>query len=442
MTPQEGIEFAPPAAVARRQTSLLRETVAYAARSSAYYRRVLGGAGVRPEDIRSPADLRRVPITTKRDLQDAGEAVFCRPASQIADVTHTSGSTGARPLVHPLTRGDLERLARNEEFGFRCAGAAPGDVFMVAVAMDDFFIAGLAYYLGLARLGACVLRAGAGDLDRQCRLLARTRVDGIVGVPSNLIRLAAFCRARGVSPAGLGVRVLVLIGETIREAGFGLNARGRLLAEAWPGAVLASTYANTEIATAFCECPAGRGGHGHPELCLAEVVDASGEPVPAGAAGDLVVTTFGAEMMPLLRYRTGDVTYIDPSPCGCGRTSPRLGPILGRRENMLKVRGVSLYPAAVEEALAGVADVADYIIVAVDGADGSDAVALHVTPAAGAAPYLAQRVVEAVREKARVTPRVEVCDVEALKGLQFGSGSRKPQRFIDRRARAASPATP
>lgn len=295
-----------------------------------------------------------------------------------------------------------------------------------------FFVAGLAYYLGLKRLGAGVIRTLPLNFQEQLHILKKVKLTGIIGVPSNLIKFAKYCVNQGVNTKHLEVTKLILIGESIRDQNGQLNSLGKMLKQLWPETMLISTYGNTEIATSFCECQYGQGGHGHTDLCVAEIIDESGKVLANREIGELVVTTFSVQGMPLLRYRTGDITFINREKCLCGRTTPRIGPILARRENMLKVGGVSIYPLAIEDGILAVDGILDYVIIAYNHEDSSDKVKILIT-AEKVDPYLPRRVAEQVRAKSRITPKIEVVEEGVLRKLQYGSGSNKGRRFIDQR---------
>lgn len=426
------MEYESPEKVKYYQTIFLRNIIEYAIKKSEYYNKVFKYRDLTPLDIESLEDIKKIPFTTKKDLQQNNEKFFCCEPKEIADIVHTSGSVSSRPIVNPLTRLDLKRLAYNEELSFICAGVKKSDVFIMSTALDGFFIAGLAYYTGLRRLGACVIRSTPLNFEQQLNILRKVNITGIIGVPSNLIKFAKYCISKGISVESLGISKLILIGESIRNNNYKFNALGCQLSRYWPKALLMSTYGNTEIATSFCECSYGRGGHSHPELCMVEIVDESGKVLEDGEIGELVVTIFVSQGMPLIRYRTGDITFIDNKKCSCGRTSSRIGPILARRENMLKVGGVSIYPSAIEEGIMEIDDILDYVIIAYKGESGSDKVEILISTSSED-KYITSKVVESVRAKSRITPKIKVLKQEELKKLQNQKGTRKAKKFIDNR---------
>ena len=432
MTSPGWLEYQTQDTVYHHQVRLLQKTIEYCKTYSAFYRKILNNAQTSHTYINTVNDIEKLPLTTKQDLQKFNDEFFCCD-EKVQDIVHTSGSTGLKPIMHPLTGQDLVRLAYNEELSFLCAGLSKNDVVMLSVAMDGFFIAGLAYYTGLRKIGSCILRTGPLDYEQQLHLLKTQPISVIIGVPSNMIKLFEFCERNQLNPKILGIKKLILIGETFRKADHSLNELGLKLSSKIPGATLISTYGNTEIASTFCECDYGKGGHCHPDLCFPEIVDESGKSVGRGKIGDLVVTTFGSEGMPLIRYRTGDITYYDDSICSCGRTSYRIGPILGRRENMLKICGVSIYPTVIEDGINSIAQITDYVIVAEKDNENSDRVAIYLLLSRETEPNFDEKVSNIIRIKALVTPHVIISTAEELQKLRSASGSRKDLRFIDTR---------
>lgn len=414
----------------RLQLDLLREAVTFVRSRSPFYRKHFSGSA----DPASPSwglpEFRALPTTGKDDLVRCGADFLAVDRSRTADLVATSGTTG-RPIHFALTSRDIERLAENERQSFFCAGVRPGETYLLAVSLDNMFVAGLAYFSGLVRIGAGAVRQGPGNPLRLVHLLRDIRPAGIVCVPSFMLELARVAEREGIDPSSLGLRRGIFVGETIRNGDFSPNALGRRITADW-GIRLHSSYGATEICTSLTECGEGRGGHLHPTLMYAEILDDAGQPLPAGEAGELVVTTFGVEAMPLVRYRTGDVSFIEIGPCPCGRTTPRLGPILGRRTQMIKLKGAQIYPGQVEDCIREIPEVVSYQIEACTGEDYADRLRVFVGVAPGS-DGIVDLLRERVRARARVTPEFVVETPDALRERLFASGSRKAQRFVDRR---------
>jgi phenylacetate-CoA ligase len=192
-----------------------------------------------------------------------------------------------------------------------------------------------------------------------------------------------------------------------------------------------STYASSECITSFCECTALQGGHLHPDLGILEILNEDNQPVPPGTPGEVVLTPLAIEGMPLLRFKTGDISFLMTEPCPCGRTSPRLGPILGRKQQMMKIRGTTLYPQAVFAALDEIPNLGDYYL-EIDSDDNlSDKLIIHIGAHPGQpSPNLIR---EQLQARLRVTPLIAIDPDEKVRHHVFSPESRKPIRVFDRR---------
>ena len=186
--------------------------------------------------------------------------------------------------------------------------------------------------------------------------------------------------------------------------------------------------------TAFTECGAGRGGHLQPDLLIAELLDEQNQPVKAGDPGEVTVTTLGIEGMPLLRYKTGDICIAYHDKCGCGRNTMRLSPVIGRKKQMIKFKGTTLFAPALFDLLNGMEDVKDYVAEVYSNEIGTDEVLLHVW-AIRNSEETDHRIRAYLQAKLRVTPQIKYITEDDLRKIQFPETSRKPVKFIDRRGR-------
>jgi len=420
----------PASEIARVQGELLHETIRRTASTSPFYRDRFSAGGVDASTVRTLADLARLPVTSREDIQRRSRDSWSVPRERVAEIVATTGTTG-EPLYVAMTRSDLERLGENERRGFTWLGAKAGDRFHIAITLDNLFVAGLAYHLGLSMVGASAIRVGAQPVRRHLDLMKQLRPDGLVAVPSLLLALARRARADGEDLAAFAPRRAMLIGEAIRGPDLTSNTLGRLLEEAW-GGELFSTYGLTEAGLAFHECPERRGLHSHPDLVIVEIVDDAGRPVPEGEAGELVITTLQVEGMPLIRYRTGDVTFLVPGVCPCGRGGARIGPILGRTQQRLKVKGTTVYPKAIEDVLLSVDGVENFVIEAHTGDGDTDRLVVRVGTFRDD-PTFQRTLGEALYAKARVTPEFHLASPADVEALLFEGGRRKPRVFVDLR---------
>ncbi len=393
-----------------------------------YYRELLSDLGLDSSAVTGLEDLRRFPLTSRRELDHAGERFRAVPEQEIVDISLTSGTTGPAVKVW-YTREDLRRLAFNEALAFWGTGARPGDRYQICVTLDRCFIAGLAYYSGLVDLGVTAVRSGPGQPARQWELIRDLRPTGLVGVPSFLLRMGNWAREHGFSPEKAGIRNLVTIGEPIRRPDFSLTPLGTALTELW-GSEIHASYGATELETGICECRCGRGGHVHPELMIAEIVDEEGNVLSDGEPGELVVTPLGVRGFPLLRFRTGDVARIYSDPCPCGWTTERIGPIEGRLSQRLKFRGTTIYPESIFHVLQEIREVRHAYVEVRSAYDLAD----DITVVVGAAGDVdGATITSLLQARLRVSPRLRLVDPDEAAAAMTRHGGRKPQKFFDYR---------
>ncbi len=410
------------------QFKLLKEHIAFIAQASPFYQSRLAGIGFGTEDLQSLSDLACLPLTSKQDLTLANDQFLAVPEELVVDVCQTSGTTG-EPVAFWQTEKDLQRLTTNEFQAFSLAGISRHDRVMIGAALDRAFMAGLAYFLGLRKIGATVIRSGSGQLMLVAEFVRRYRPNVLVGVPSLFLALGRMLEKHGDNLLSFGVEKIVCIGEPVRNADLSLSPLGQKLAASW-GAGIYGTYASTEMATSFCDCSAGRGGHLPPELIVIEIVDEQGKAVAVGEAGEVVATPLGIEGTPLLRYRTGDIATLHSEPCSCGRNTPRLGPILGRRAHMLKCRGTTLFPAAIGSALMTLPGVQGHYLEVYREFDLSDRLRVVV---GSSGDLNAEQVAAVIAAKTRVKPEVVLVTPEEIQARIIQPDKRKPVTFFDYR---------
>jgi len=428
---KNSLEFSSKKAIASTQVQLLREMVQYVSIHSSFYKRTLRKTRIGYKDLHSVDDLSLLPITRKDDLQEAHQDFYCVDKKEVADIVSTTGTTG-NPVFIILTKGDLRRLAQNEVRSFACAGVTPKDTIHLAITLDNLFMAGAAYYSGIVDLGATVYRVGMHNAERQILLFRQLKPTGIMTVPSFLLRLGQAMKAQSIRPQSLTLKKAILVGESIRDKEFHLSGIGELLQNIWPMDFY-STFGNTETAISFCECSCKRGAHEHSDFIMTEILDEQGNVVPDGGLGELVLTTLQVQGMPLLRYATGDITFKISQPCRCGRNSCRIGPILGRKANMLKYKGTKVYPKVIEGALAGIDGVLNYVIEAFTGDDCSDKIVVKIG-CEKPRKVFSERIISKITAHARVTPEIKLVSAEEVTALQSDYGrSRKFKTFIDHR---------
>lgn len=430
MIPSTDLQKATPVVVRAYQEQQLQALLAYLAQHSPFYQQQWRTAHIDPSTIKSLEDLQQLPFTTKADLQAHNDAFLAANRQQIIDYVTTSGTMG-HPITFALTEHDLQRLAWNEVTSFQLAGVTADDVLLLTTTLDRRFMAGLAYFLGARQLGAGVVRVGSGLPALQWDTIQRVAPTVLIAVPSFILKLIDYAQKNGIDYQNSSIKKAICIGESLRQEDFSLNTLGQKITALWD-IELHSTYASTEMSTAFTECEASRGGHHNPALIVVEVLDEAGQAVPEGEAGEVVVTTLQVEAMPLVRFKTGDICRWHQDLCTCGRSSLRLGPVLGRKGQMIKYKGTTLYPPALHDLLNQFEEVKGFVVEAFTNTMGTDEILIKLhSPSPSKA--LEKRIKDHCRARLRVAPNLEFIEAANLHKLRFPAMSRKPVLFIDKR---------
>jgi len=425
--PYQNSKFSSVEAIRLAQTTLLREHLLYAQQFSPAYQKLFSKMNCNFSQFELN-DLQSLPFTEKKNIENDQRSFLAVSPEKVADIVLSSGTTG-KAIQISYTNKDLERLAYNEEQSFAGCGIVPGDIALLTCTMDRCFIAGLAYFSGLRARGATVIRNGHGSIESHAEIIRNMKPTVIVGVPTFIKKLGLAMQKKGQNPANSGITKIICIGEPLRGKNFELLGVGRDLEKIWNAKVF-STYASSETATTFCECTEQRGGHLLPELAVIEIINEKGKVLSHGEIGEIVVTPLGVEGMPLVRCKTGDISFLEDSPCACGRFSPRLGPILGRNKQLIKVKGTSLYPQTIFSILDDIPDVSNYYIEVFREEELSERLLVHVALSGG---MTREKVEEILVSKLRVKPEVIIEGDTAIKQKVFDPAHRKPVRFFDRR---------
>jgi phenylacetate-CoA ligase len=423
------IETAPRERLRALQLERLRALVARLLDAVPVARERLHAVGVRAaEDIRALDDLPRLPFTVKADLREHYPfGLLAVPREQLVRV-HASSGTGGKPTIVGYTRRDLDTWT---DVMARCLTMAGVRAGMLCHNANGYglFTGGLGFHQGAERLGATVVPVSGGFTERQVTLLRDLGAQVLFATPSYALQIGHALHDAGVAPDELALEVGVFGGEPWTPA------LGAAIERAL-GLDALNMYGLSEITGpgVAAECREGRAGsHVNEDHFLAEVVDPqTGDPLPAGAEGELVFSTLTKEGQPLLRYRTGDIASLDRAPCVCGRTLARMGTVRGRRDDMLIIRGVNLYPSEVEHTLLGVAGVAPHYQLVVERPGALDELTVHCEPAADGidGADLRARVAHALRERTGITIAVEL-----LAPGEVPRSEGKAVRVVDRRPR-------
>ena len=419
-----------PQSTVQLQEQKLQELLQYLSAHSPFYRELFAKHQIDIASIKTLQDLTKLPTTEKDDLQQRNNDFLCVPQSSIIEYTSTSGTLGS-PVTIPLTENDLLRLAENEYNSFKCADGSANDVYQLMLTLDRQFMAGIAYYSGIRKMGAGIIRLGPGVPSLQWETIQRLKPTAIVAVPSFILKLIGFAKANGIDMNSTSVKKAICIGENIRNTDFSLNMLGKKITEEWD-IQLFSTYASTEMQTAFTECTAGKGGHHQPELVIVELLDENDQPVPPNTPGEVTITTLGVEAMPLLRYKTGDIcTYLDEH-CTCGRDSLRLSPLIGRKKQMIKFKGTTLYPPALFDLLNEREEILDFVVEIYSNEIGLDQVQLYLVPS-DTSEECDHQIRAYLQARLRVSPHIKYLTQEEIVKIQFPEAGRKAVKFIDKR---------
>jgi phenylacetate-CoA ligase len=424
------IAFEPLALQDTYQSEKLRKLLEYLQGHSPFYKRMFAAHHINIHNIKSVKDLGFLPTTYKSDMQEHNWDFLCVPDHDIKEYTATSGTMG-KPVEIALTEHDLQRLAYNEHQSFLCADGKPGDLYQLMLTLDRQFMAGMAYYMGIRQLGASLIRTGPALPSMQWDTIQRLQPNSIVAVPSFILKLIEWAKEHKIDLQNTPIQKAICIGESLRGPDFELNTLGQKIVDDLP-IKLYSTYASTEMQTAFTECSAGMGGHQQPDLIIFEILNEHGDVLKQGEYGEVTITTLGVEGMPLLRYRTGDIcTYYD-SVCSCGRHSRRLSPVLGRTQQMIKYKGTTLYPPAIFDILNNVPFIKEYVVEVFTNELQLDELRLHINTSLPV-DECEIKLRPALQSGLRVVPLLQFHSADAIRQMQFPATSRKQVKFVDNR---------
>ena len=413
---QSELETMPRPRLEALQVKRLQDAVARAT-CSPHYSAEFSRRGITPEAIGSLDDLRRIPFTTKEDLREHyPDGFLCTPRADAVRLHCSSGTTG-NPTVIFHNRHDLDSWANFVARSLYAVGARPGDVFQ-NICGYGLFTGGLGFQYGAEKLGALTIPAGSGNSRRQIKLMRDFDTTVAHAIPSYLVRLYDVFSELELDPIrDTHLRLLIIGAEPHSE-----ETRQRV--QAMFGVPAYNSYGLSEMngpGVAF-ECTEQCGLHMWEDGYILEVVHPETlEPVPDGEQGELVLTTLDRQAMPILRYRTRDLSRVIPGTCACGRTHRRIDRIMGRSDDMFIIKGCNVFPVQIERILMRIAEVGhDYLIV-LDRIDGIDQMLIKVevhpewfTGDLSALEKLESRIRRDVRDEVLVTPRVQLVEPGGL----------------------------
>jgi len=358
------------------QLARLQETVQRVYEKVPYYRAKMDAAGVKPQDIQTLADLSKLPFTTKQDMRDTYPfGLFAVPKDELLRIHASSGTTG-KPTVVGYTRGDMDTWTDCVSRIACMGGATSKDVAQICFGYG-MFTGAFGLHYGLEKIGAAIVPSSTGNSEKQLMFMKDYGTTLLVATPSYALRLAEVARENGMDPkTDLGIKIALVGSELLTDA-----MREEMHTVWGQDVKITSNYGMSELMGPGVsgECLEHCGMHINEDYFIPEIIDSeTGEVLPAGEKGELVVTCIKKEGLPLIRYRTKDVTRLFYEPCACGRTTCRMENPSGRSDDMLKVRGVNVFPGQIEEVVLSVEELGPHYEIIVEREGYSDKLTVRV----------------------------------------------------------------
>ena len=358
------------------QLSRLQETVARVYEKVPYYRAKMDEKGVKPQDIQTLKDLAKLPFTTKQDMRDTYPfGLFAVPKDELVRIHASSGTTG-KPTVVGYTRGDLDTWTDCVSRIACMGGATEKDVAQICFGYG-MFTGALGLHYGLEKIGAAIVPSSTGNSEKQLMYMKEFGTSLLVATPSYALRLAEVAREIGIDPKkDLGIKIALVGSELLTDA-----MREEMHAVWGKDVKITSNYGMSELMGPGVsgECLEFCGMHINEDYFIPEIIDSeTGEVLPAGEKGELVITCIKKEGLPLIRYRTKDITRLFYEPCACGRTTCRMENLSGRSDDMLKIRGVNVFPGQIEEVVLSVEELGPHYEIIVEREGYSDKLTVRV----------------------------------------------------------------
>jgi phenylacetate-CoA ligase len=327
---------------------------------NAFYHDRMKAAHVHPDDIQSLQDVRKLPFMGKKDLRDNyPDKIFAVPKKDLVRYHVSSGTTG-KPTIVGYTRNDIDNWSTSLGRSLTSIGLTSDDVIQVSNTYG-LFSGGLGFHYAAEKIGAAVVPASTGNTERQIELIQDLGVTAMAATPSYMLHLGEVAEKMGVSIKNdTKLKVGLLGGEP-----WSVKMRDRI--EEMLGVKGYNCYGTSELSgPLFTECSEQNGIHVWGDLAYIEVLDPEGAPVAPGEKGELVITMLQKEALPMVRFRIGDITSIDPEPCPCGRSHPRIQRIFGRVDDMLIIRGINVFPSQVQHTLMTIPEVGEHFQIVVE----------------------------------------------------------------------------
>ena len=426
----EKIETMPKEEMARLQYTELKTLIDRLYRTSPFYHDRMKENGVAPADITKLEDIQKLPFMKKTDLRDNyPDNLVCVPRSELVRYHVSSGTTG-KPTVVAYTKNDIEMWAETVARSLTACGLSNRDVLQVCYGYG-LFTGGLGLHYGGEKLGATVVPASTGNTERQIELIQDLRTTAVACTPSYFIHMLDVAKRMGVDiRKDTQLRTAVLGAEPWTD-----DMRKYIYAES--GVVAHNIFGTSELSgPMFTDCEALNGTHIPGDIAYVEILDPkTGEQLPPGEKGELTITVLKKEAFPMVRYRVGDVSRILEGDCSCGRTSPRIDRITGRVDDMLIIRGINVFPSAIEHALLKNSFLTSHFMIEVSRKGRLDDMLIRVelkpeamTDSINGLMEMQGIVERGLRDALNVSARVELCPPNSLPRFEG-----KAKRVIDTR---------
>ena len=362
--------------IERIQLDKLKKTVCWIYEKVPAYRKKMDEAGIKPEAIKSLGDLKNLPFTRKSDFRENyPTGLFAVPVNQLERIHASSGTTG-KPTIVGYTKHDLDVWTNNVSRIACQGGAMPGDIAQICFGYG-MFTGALGLHFGLANMGAAVMPTSSGNTKKQIMFMQDMKTTLLVATPSYALHIAEVARSMGVDPEkDLHVRIGLFGGEGMTEP------MRQEMKKLWGQDFFCTqNYGMSELCGPGVagECEALCGMHINEDWFIPEIIDPVTEEVlPPGEKGELVITCLGKEALPLIRYRTGDISRLFYEPCKCGRTTARMENLSGRSDDMLVIRGVNVFPTQIEEVLLQIPEIGPHYEIVVERKNHLDVMTITV----------------------------------------------------------------
>ena len=407
--------------ISQQQLDLVNDRIRALVEAGSFYGKKLAEAGI--THVETPEDFTKLPFSEKKDLRDAYPlGLMTAPEEEIVRIHSSSGTTGT-PVIIPYTAKDVDDWAIMFKRCYETAGITNMDRIQITPGYG-LWTAGIGFQNGAEKLGAMVIPMGPGNTDKQLQMMQDMKSTVLCSTSSYALLLAEEIEKRGIKE-NIHLKKGVIGSERWSDK------MRKHISESL-GIELYDIYGLTEIygPGIGINCEYNEGMHYWDDFLYIEVIDPkTGEPVPDGEMGEIVITTLVKEGAPLIRYRTHDLSRIIPGKCKCGRCYPRLDTIMGRTDDMMKIKGVNVFPSQIEEVLANFSEINSEYQIRISHLDGKDTMRIYVE-STGDVDFdsLSKRIAEKVKSRIGFTPIVKVVEVGVLP-----RSMKKTARVIDER---------